>query len=532
MGYYVVAAGGTLYSMSTAGTAVALALPSGASLSATRRARMAVLGRNLVIVNGPSRSLQVDANNVVRPLMLRPPVSPVLLSAGAAGGYSGSVRCKYTYIAKDPDTLDLIAESDFSPVSAAQSLSAQLIAVAGIAASPDPQVTHRRLYRTTTGPGATYFSWIDVEGNKATSLADDTSDARLSLVAAPTGLGSAAGMNPGTFMTLITSWKSHLWGVGDLDIDILKFSDTGFVYAWPVKNSFGVGPLGSDAFGITGLMPRRDELGIARRNILWKVIGNDADSFELVKVVEGKGCWAPDSVVVIRDVAYFLAEDGVYTWGPGGVQPISDAKTRGWFSSDTYFNRALWPSAFGKYNAKYHGYELHLAAAGSSNIDRWVFYDIASQTWWGPHLTAAFTPSMGASMIDANNLTVPVIGGSDGYLYLQNQAAFADQGSAISVDAVSPFHSGSTPDITKLWEDPSVLSKVEAAAGNLAIIVRAGDLVAGVTKTFTADLRLNRNRFDVIGPGRLLQLELTESTVNQGCEIYGYEVPYFELGRR
>jgi hypothetical protein len=533
MAYYIVAAGGTLYQLSTAGVATALTLPTGTTLSTTRRSRMAVLGRNLVVVNGTSRSVQVAGDQTVRPLILRPPVSPPIIAAGAAGGYSGTVRCKYTNIIKDPASLQLMAESDFSPVSASVTVVSKLLAVSGLAAAADPQVTHRRLYRTATGPGSAYFQWIDVEANLPTgAISDDTSDALLSLVAAPTGLGSAPGMVPGTFMSIIASWKGHLWGVGDLDVDTLLFSDTGLVYGWPVDNAFDVDPIGSDQFGVTGLLPRRDELGVARRNILWKVIGNDSDSFELVKVVEGKGVWAPDSVVVIRDIAYFLAEDGVYTWGPDGVDCISDQKAKGWFSSDTYFNRSQFANAFGKYNAKFHGYELHLAALGSTDIDRWVFYDIASKTWWGPHKTAAFTPSIGAAMIDSNNLSIPVIGGTDGYLYKQNQAGFVDQASAITLDMITAFHNGATPDIQKLWDDLSLLTKIESAAGNLAIAAKLGGLDAAVAKTYTPDLRKGRERMNSIGPGRLLNLEFTESTSAQGCEIYGYEVPFIELGRQ
>ncbi len=519
--------------MTTLGVATGLTLPTGVTISTTRRTRMAVLGRNIAVVNGPSRSLQVAPNNTVRPLILRPPVSPPLLAAGAAGLYSGTVRAKYTYIIKDPDTGDLLAESDFSPISGAVTVALKLIAVSGLAASPDTQVTHRRLYRTTTGPGDTYFQWIDVEGNGgAASIADDTSDVLLNLVAAPTGLGAAPGMVPGTFMTVLCAWKGHLWGVGDLDVDTLLFSDTGFIYAWPLDNAFDIEPVGADSFGITGLMPRRDELGVSKRNILWKIIGSDENRFEPVKVVEGKGCWAPDSVVIIRDIAYFLGEDGVYTWGPDGVESISDTKVRGWFASDTYFNRSQFPNAFGKYNAKYHGYELHLAAVSSNNIDRWVFYDINSKTWWGPHKTAAFTPTLGGAMIDSNNYNVPIIGGSDGFLYVQNQAAFTDQTSAIAVDIIGGFHNASTPDIQKLWDNLSVLSKIEAAAGNLAIVVKVGALDAAVAKTFTADLRKGRQRFTVLGPGRLMNLQFTESTNNQGCELYGFEVPYIELGRQ
>ena len=73
MPFYIVAAGGTLYRMSTTGTATALTLPTGVTIDSTRVARMAVLDRKVVVVNAPSRSLWIDADGTVRPLGLTPP---------------------------------------------------------------------------------------------------------------------------------------------------------------------------------------------------------------------------------------------------------------------------------------------------------------------------------------------------------------------------------------------------------------------------------------------------------------------------
>jgi hypothetical protein len=274
-------------------------------------------------------------------------------------------------------------------------------------------------------------------------------------------------------------------------------------------------------------------MGILKRNIIWKMVGSDPDTFELVKVRDskGRGCYAKDSVVVIDDVGYFLGGDGVYTWGPNGVESISDEQVRNWFSTDTYFNRAQYENAFAKYNSKYHGYELHLAAAGSSSIDRWVFYDIARRKWWGPHLTSAFTPTIVSEIIDSSGVVIPVMGSSAGHVWKQNQTGFSDTGSAIALEAVTAFHNQATPDIEKLWKDLSVLSKIQPFIGNLAISVKLGGLDAATAYSIAVNQLLGREDLGTLGPGRLLNLTFTENTDNQGCELYGYELDSHELGR-
>lgn len=530
MGYYVVSAGGNLYKLTTAGVATQLSLPTNTEIDSARVMRMAVLGRNVFCANAGSRGIQIDADFNCYAFGLQPPMSAPTLAAGGAGGLTGAYRVAYTHKIKDENG-DLISESPMSPTSAQQSVSSQLL-TANFEVSQDSGITHRGLYRTVAS-GSVLFPWIDIEGNTLTSYSDDLSDTLLANIAAPTELGAPPGTVPGTRLTLIVEWKGRLWGVGNIDVDVLRFSGAGLGYAWPADYALDIAPVGADIYGITGLIRRRDELGIARRNILWKIVGEDPDSFEPIKVIEGKGCYAPDSVCVIRDVGYFLGEDGVYAWGTEGVKSVSDEKVRNWFASDDYFNRSLYPSAFAKYNSKYHTYELHLAAAGSSNIDRWVSFDIATGSWFGPHRTSGFTPTYAGEIVDSNNLIVPVILASDGKVYMQNQSGFQDPGSsAIAIDAISKRHSGDTPDIAKLWKRLAVLTKKQSTAGNLAIVAAAGTLEATTTKTFNPAQTKSRNDLDIIGPGEHLQLQFTESTLAQGFEIYGYEVPYHELGRR
>lgn len=536
MGYYLASFGGSLYRITTAGVATALTLPAGVVLDTTRRARMAVLQKNTVLVNQGTRGLVIDANGDVFPMGLASPTTAPPVAGTLSGALSGTYRARYSHVVKDADG-NLLAESPLSPISAQISLAAKQLTVQ-VEVSPESTVTHRRLYRTVSG-GSVFFPWFDIEGNTLTQSSDDMSDTLLANITAPTELGPPPGSLPFTYMTLCVEWKGRLWGVGSINVDDLRYSGAGSVYGWPSSYDLPLAPLGADSFGITGIMPRRDELGVAKREIIWKITGDSPSNFEPIKVIEGKGCFSADSIKVIRDVAYFLGDDGVYTWGPDGVKCISDDKVRSWFASDTYFNRAQFPNAFAKYNARYHSYELHLANAGSSVIDRWVTYDITSGEWFGPHKTAAFTPQMAGEIFDANGISVPVLLGNDGKIYLENAVGlYGDNGVAIEFRMTTKAHTCDTPDITKLFEDWSLLNEAESSDGALSIACTIGDVSVNntinplATKTFYPALRDSRSRFGNIGPGRAVQLTFIEATLNQACGIYGYEIPNHELGRR
>lgn len=535
MAYSIAIGGNTLYRVRTDGTLGALTLPSGITIDTTRRPRFAILGKTVIITNGLTRSISVDPNFIVRPLQLQAPVSPVILSSAAAGNLSGNFVVWQTYKIKDPLTGALIAESDFGPASAASgAFTSKLLKADGIAASPDTATTHIGMYRSLTGPGSVKFPWLDIDGNFNTSVSDDLADAALQIIAAPTTLGPAAGLLPNTFMTQLVEWKGRLWGVGDGAVDDLIYSDLSIGYAWPSANVFKIPPLGADQFGVTGLIPRKDELGVARRKHLWKITG-DYPNFERIKASEGGkgGVLAPESVVVIDDIGYFLAENAVMTWGPNGIKSISDGRVRNWFASGKYFNKATLPNAFGRFNSEYYGYELF-----GTMIDGtvgWVFYDIQAGKWWGPHRTSRTTPTAASGQIvDANNVTIPVLLGADGIIYLCNQKRFDDDGQAIVLEGELSRHSNGTPDVEKLFKEPTVVFGAQAAAGNLKMLCKAGTVKAGVTRTFKVDQTVGngRERFPPIGNGRFCGVVFTEDTATQGCEIQGYEIPVHELGRR
>jgi hypothetical protein len=384
-------------------------------------------------------------------------------------------------------------------------------------------VTETVLYRTTTG-GTTYFQWIVVDGNTQTSVQDDLSDAALSLIAAPT-LGSAPDL------MLVTEWRSRLWGVSKIAIDNLRYTEASSMYAWPVANDIPIPRVGSDARGVTALAPRRDALGIGRRNLLQQITGTSNTDFRVIKLSENVGIESQETVVVVNDTVYFLWKDGVYSWGPEGIECISDNKVRSWFNTDSYFNLDKFQIAFAHYDQNRNKYRLFLAAAGSSVVNSWVEYDLKNKSWWGPHDTGAFTPTAAVVVPDSNDTLTPMIGSSSGFLWQEQNTRTDNLSTGINFNVDTKFHDGESPDIEKYWGELSMVGKVQTA-GTLTVTPKVGYLDAATGTTIDYDMTQGRQRLPRLGTGKLVQLNLSNNIVNQDVELYGYEIPFHELGRR
>lgn len=527
MAFYLVHGGSKIYIVNVSGTATERTLPGDVTLQA-RPMRAAVLGQETAIVNSPNIDLALSGLGNLRRLNTQAPTSAPVTATNGAGALTGAYFWRIAFLVKDADG-HVLSHSPYGPASVSLTLASQKARLTNIEKSGDPQVNSRRIARTASG-GSTYFEVIDIDDNTTTTYDDDMTDAGINVLPIAT-LGS------GPKMYLVASWKNRLWGVSDVDIDVVRFTEDGLVYAWPATNQLVAGPKGADIFGVTGFLARRDEFGILKRDIIWKIIGTPGTtSLEVIRVVEGTGCQAPDSCIVVRDVGYFLGEDGFYHWSASGVKNLSREKVNPWFTTDTYFNRALFPQAFCRYDPKNDLVELHLAAAGSSVIDRWLSYEITTGNWFGPHRTAAFTPTAATLGEDTNDLAVPLVGGSNGHIYKGLQTGASDDGQGIDYDVIIRHHCN-TPDIEKYFGELFLLSRIEAA-GTMTITPAIGGLNAADQGTaISANMTLGRQRLRRLSSatqpvGRFCKLRFQHATNTHDCAIYGYEIPFHERGRR
>lgn len=500
-----------------------LALPTGVTLRTDVPPRMVVFGKYVILTNTPSQPLIIDAFGVVRLLSPKAPRLAPILSAASGGSLTGTYAgVRATFVTVD-DSGNLITESDFSPPSNSQAVSSQFLVASNLDISPD-QITGRRLYRPTT-LGAVNFQWVDLDGNVLTSVQDDLSDAGLSTVSAPI-LGTPPDL------TLIAEYKDRLFGVGRIDIDDLRYTEVGLMYAWPADNVFPIPPVGSDSVGIRGLIPRRESLGIGRQNQLLQLTGSDDTTFAISRLSQNLGVSSQESVVVYRDVAYFLWEDGVYSWSDGGIQCLSDGKVRSWFTTDDTFNRSRFQYAFACIDPIHFKYRLFLYEAGSTSQVRWVEFDLIEQTWWGPHLTTAFTPTSSFIILDGNLVPKPIMGGFAGSLYGEQETRTDDPTTPIVIDVVTKPFSSNAPDLDKFWGEVTVIGK-EQPAGAVDVTLSVGELDSDPSNVVQWDMTSARQRLQRAGTGKHLQIELQEGGVGQDVQIYGLEInPVNLLGRR
>lgn len=542
MAFLLAQAGTTLYKVDvTTGVATALTLPSGVTLSATRKPKFALLNQWVAMVNSPTINLLIDPEGVVTPMVPQAPTHGPSVAAGGGSGLTGEYLYRVSFIVKNSDG-DLLAESPLSPPSASVTLSNEDAALTDLATSSDDYVTGRRLYRTLNGGDAvTMFHILDIDDNTTTALNENTADDTVTLLPVMIQtLVSPPGTRPGIRFKNICQWKSRFWAVADdpFLVDTVYVCDTVKVYAWPT--SIIAYPTGQTKDGVIAFAPRKNELGFLKTSGVWAVQGSSGStgigtSNISVKQVDGsgkKGCIAEDSVVVVGDAAYWLGRNAVYEWTDNGIEDISSERVKPWFNSDTHFNRARFQYAFGRYNEVTNSYELHLAAIGSSVEDRWVSFNLTNRRWYGPHKTGAFTPTHAGWFVDANSLPIVLVGGSNGTIYTGNSSNKRDgSATAIDMDCYGPWHTGGDPDKMHTWLQLSMLSRIEAA-GTLEITPYLGGLDAAAGTPITHTLTTGRELLSRLGVGRLARLRIRKNTVNQSATLYGYELPFFQNGRR
>lgn len=547
--YYIAtsSSGAALYAITTGGVVTALTIPSGIALSPVLHPRILTFNGQIFLARSGTVNFWIDPlDNAVRPMHIPPPTNGPLLAAGSSTGLTGTYRGAVAYFLKDP-TGAIVNLSPLSPVSPAVAISGKDLAWTNIPTYGNTSlylptgteyIFGRRLYRTTNA-GASYFALMDLDDNATTAINNAMVDSQLSLLPAAVNLSNPPGAITGTGFSQFCVWKNRLFGVtfAQVGADIVWFTEVNQFYGWSVDNQLKTTPQGADNIGVSGFLPRRNSLGILKRDRVLKLIGTSADDFEVVTVNEGVGSVSGETCVVIRDVAYFLGNDGVYTWDDDGLKNISEDSVHPWFTTDTYFNRALFGNAFAKWNPYENTYELHLAAAGSSNIDRWVSYSIERKMWLGPNKTAAFTPSSVGLLLDSiGGSFLPVIAGTDGYIYNMNTTGddIPGGGAAVAIDAFvnSRWFFQNDPEVTKYWGELRVFNRIESG-GTMTITPYLGGLGAAAGATISHDMTKDRERLRRIGVGRLLQLKFAQAATGRKFQLYGGEIdPVYIIGAR
>lgn len=473
--YGLIQANGTLHRVAPDGTRADLPLPSGVTVDETRPVRAVVFNRRLILTNGVSRNVQLDINQIARLLQPRAPGTAPTAAVGAAGNLTGSYTWKYTFAIMEGEVV--IAESDFSPASNEVALTSDQGSLSGIALSVDPGVNARRIYRTASDGGSAYFLVTTLMNSTATTYTDNTTDESTSNLPAEPSLGVAFGTTEQTHLELIATWKDRLWAKPDLHPDRVYFSGNRVQYGWNADYYFVAGAEGTDSYGVTAIVPRRNEVFVGKKRSLHKITGDRLDNFGITDIPGGIGVWAPESAVLIRDAVYFVAEDGVYRWD-GQLTNLSKLSVHPWFTEEGDFNLARLDEAVAHWNQKLDTYEVYLPVDGSDDLDRWVSFDLRAQEWLGPHRTTAYTPKCVGVLDGTDGRQRPAVGATNGQVLLKNSDDWTD-GASTAIEMIAttnPMHAGD-PNWEKAFLELETHHKA-LSAGTLTVGSRVGDLDA------------------------------------------------------
>lgn len=544
MAFTVVQAGSSLQAISPSGTIQTLTLPSGVTIDETIKGQFHTLNRQLLFTGAPSQNLWIDPITfTVRPMVLQTPnAAPTLTAAGT--GLTGGYRAAYSYGLIDANGR-LIQESSLSPVTDQISLTNQGLNWTAIQVSPDSSVNCRILYRSLAeGDADSLFPVATIYDNATTSfLGDATPDDALGGLVAATYLLPPAGTVPGTRAALAVVHQNRMFIIDANDPDSLVWSNAQSFTAFSIDNGARLTGDGEDQYGGQGFLSRREELVILKRSRVIRFVGSSNDDFEMMPddSSQNVGCLAPRSALVIDNIGYFLASDGVYVVDSDGVRSITLGVVDPWFKSDLYFNRSGFYLAEAGYNPDTHAYELHLTAVGTAvgTLDRWIAFDIKKGVWFGPHLTSAFTPVSRGLVISSAGLKLAAVGASDGYVYLMNQTTKSDvagaSGSAvgIAVDWIHSFFHGDSPDFYHYWAMPTFHYQNESSSNTVALSWYVGELVGSTFPlSDTLPLNVDRKRSKRLGAGRLMRMRFQHSTAGENFLLRGVQVYYNTVGRR
>lgn len=241
----------------------------------------------------------------------------------------GSYSYRYTYAKQSGDTV--ICESNPSPVSATVNATktrndgAVVDSDLDISWEPsaDPQVTHVRLYRTLRNGAVHYL--LDSVAVGTVAYTDTTPDADLAAALAVNHGPPPAG-------TLVSG--PHYNGILFIGNDNrLYYSLPGQPEYWPGDNYLELG--GRDVV-LTAAVEYSGQLYLWSTRQAWLIQGTSAGYFLPIPVATVSGARNRNCVVAVDGMGIFhLAADGIYLFGGGRDQNITDARFRPLFHGET-----------------------------------------------------------------------------------------------------------------------------------------------------------------------------------------------------
>jgi hypothetical protein len=237
-----------------------------------------------------------------------PSTAPTVGVTSSSGLDIGVYNWVYTHYNKVDGT-----ESAPSPLGTATTIAGQQRALLSVMDnSTDPQVTHKRIYRTVVD-GAIYYR-VDEITNIKTTYTDSTTDANLGTILETADYVVVPPTN--NFIV----FKDRIYLAGDPDNPYrLYFTEA----TWPERYNSAYNYLDHD-ISITGLAQIESGLFVFEKHKTWLRSGTSPFNMSLMQISEKEGCTNPNAITYIDKYPIWLSSYGIRGWNGSSFERMSD----------------------------------------------------------------------------------------------------------------------------------------------------------------------------------------------------------------
>jgi hypothetical protein len=317
-----------------------------------------------------------DGTNLWNWGITAPSATPGVGTTGT--GLTGVYHVKFTYCRKVGSTV--ICESNPSPASAAQTLANQSLAITGMTASSDGQVTHIRIYRTIAD-GANYYWDQDIANGTTTATSSQADDALGSELATDNDPPPACGY-------VSPPWEGRLWLCQDPNYPHYLYYTKRFQpEVVPTANFLEIG---TPEDPLQCALPYGGINVVFARARKYRVMGTGTTPFVAQETPSKRGCPAWAAADIGEDGIYFLATDGIYKTNgfaadeqiSGPIQPLFEGRSVNGYSPINFdqaskFSLRVWKRRVYASVADGDSTTPNRIWVNKIGTDRWQAYDHA-----------------------------------------------------------------------------------------------------------------------------------------------------------
>ena len=283
--------------------------------------------------------------------------------------------------------------------------------------------------------------------------------------------------------------------IGVQDPLLIRFSDQENAADWTPTATNTAGDLrigsGSEILGV--VETRQQTLVFTDTSLHAMQYLGPPFTFGINLISENISIQGPNAGVAVDDMVLWMGETEFYTYN-GAVQRIP-CSVRSYVFDDFNFNQG--GKVFAGLNSAHSEVWWFYPSASSSNVDRYVVYNYAEQTWYYGSLDRS-------AWIDRGAFESPLAAGLDGYLY-EHETGF-DDGSTSPASAIDSYIQSSPLDIgdgeqftlmRRVFPDIGFKNSTsEAPSADVTMSVRnvsGGSYIRSTTATYFDDDRQQLN---------------------------------------